>query len=72
MMEFGNVFVNKSLLADTKQVFLKLFFLVEISKNSFDNRSKSYNDTKNNATLLNYNSKASFNYILIKKIIVKS
>ncbi len=72
MMEFGNVFVNKSLLADTKQVFLKLFFLVEISKNSFDNRSKSYNDTKNNATLLNYNNKASFNYILIKKIIVKS
>ena len=70
-MELGNVFVNGFLLADAKQVFLELFFLVRVFKDFFDSYDKSCDDVEDNATLFNYNSEASFSHMLVKKVIAK-
>ena len=71
IIKLNNVLVNEFLLTNTKQVFLRLFFLIKISKNSLNSRNKSYNNAENNATLLNYSNKANSNYMLIKKVIAK-
>ncbi len=71
IVKLGNVFVNKFLLANAKQVFLKLFFLIRIFKNSLDSYNKFYNNAKDDATLLDYNGEVSFNHMSIKKVITK-